>query len=80
MRREKKRKEIYCKLRMKYEKFRRKYREAARRFCKGGDAPALREELRKKYEELLAFGERFSTLDGTLVRIEEELELNIGLE
>lgn len=63
MRREKKRKEIYHKLRTKYE-FHRKYKEANRQLRERGDVPALREEMRKNDEEFLAFMERLNSIEG----------------
>lgn len=71
--REKKRKDIYERLWTKYAEFCEKYKEAQKWLCEEGDAPALRDELMKKDEELLASIERFNALEGELKRKEEEL-------
>lgn len=47
---------------------------------RGGDVTALREELKKKDEELLASMERISTLERALERKDEEIELSRGVE
>lgn len=78
--REKKRKKIYRKVHTKYVEFREKYKAVDRRFRKGGHMPALKEELRKRDEELLASVEQFNSFEGELKRKEEELELNRGVE
>lgn len=41
---------------------------------------AMREELKKKYEELMAVIERFNVLEEALKGKEEELELSKGME
>lgn len=41
---------------------------------------SLREELKKKYEKLMASVERFSVLEGAVKRNEEDLELSKGVE
>lgn len=51
--RENKWKEIYQKLKAKYQEFCGKYWDAQRWLCKEGDMPALREELKKKDERLM---------------------------
>lgn len=77
---EKRRKDIYVKLKGKYEKYRRKYWDVRRWLRKGGNVPALREELKKKNEELMAAVERLNVLEGDFKRKKEELELSKGME
>lgn len=68
MQRENRRKEIYKTLQKKYEEFKGRYRETEKWLRKGGNVPALREELRKKDKELLASVEQLSALDWELKR------------
>lgn len=49
---------------MKYREFYEKYKDAERRLREGGDTPSLREELRKRDDELLASLELFNSLEG----------------
>lgn len=80
MQREKKRQEIYQRLRTKSAVFCRKYKDAHRWLHEEGDVPTLKEELKKKDEELLASIEQFNLREGAFRRKEEELKLSKGVE
>lgn len=77
VRRDQRQKQVYYKMGTKFEEYRGRYREAERRLHEGGgEVIALREELKKKYEDLLASVERLNALEGALKRKDEELELS----
>ncbi|XP_070005953.1 uncharacterized protein [Nicotiana sylvestris] len=65
-RREKRHKEIFIRLKRKYTEYRGKYRDLRSRLSKGSDVRALREELKKRDEELVQSIEKCSILEGTL--------------
>lgn len=58
------RKEIYVKLKDKYTTCFRKYRELRCRFREGGDVGVLREDLKKRDEELMQVVENIVSLKG----------------
>lgn len=60
--REQRPKQVYYKMRFKFEEYRGWYKEAERSLCEGSDVTALREELKRKYEELLASVELLNSL------------------
>lgn len=80
MQREKKRKEIYQKLKGKNHEFCEKFGDAQRRIREEAAMPGLREELKKKDEELMVAVERFNILEGALRRKEEDLKMSKGVE
>ncbi|XP_070047282.1 uncharacterized protein [Nicotiana tomentosiformis] len=78
--REKRRKDIYVKLKDKYTRWLKKYREIRCRLREVDDVQVLREDLKKRDEELMQVVEKCSILEGTLRRKEIELELRKGIE
>lgn len=54
--------------------------DAERRLCEGGDVVALREDLKKKDENLLSYVERLNAMEGALKRMKDEVELIRGVE
>ncbi|XP_070049996.1 cilia- and flagella-associated protein 58-like [Nicotiana tomentosiformis] len=79
-RREKRRKEIFVKLKDKYFEYRGKYRDLCRRFREGGDMQALRDELKEKDDDMVQAIKKCSILEGTLRSREEELDVSKGVE
>ncbi|XP_070009490.1 peroxisomal and mitochondrial division factor 2-like [Nicotiana sylvestris] len=79
-RREERRKVIFQKMEPKYREYRNMHREICRWFCEGDNFQALRDELKRKDDELVRVIRKCSVLEGALRDKEEELEVSKGVE
>lgn len=71
---------FFKKMERKYLEYHNKHRKICRRFGASGNFLAIRDELKKKDDELMKVINKYSKLDGALWDKEGELEVRNGVE